>query len=49
MVAGLGAILAVVFGLLWLYFRSRGGYRAVHISDRDEVGRDKTANAQLAY
>jgi fucose permease len=49
MVAGLGAILAVVFGLLWLYFRSRGGYRAVHISDRGEVGRDKTAKAQLAY
>jgi MFS family permease len=49
MVAGLGAILAVVFGLLWLYFRSRGGYRAVHISDRGDVGRDKTANAQLAY
>jgi MFS family permease len=49
MVAGLGAILAVVFGLLWLYFRSRGGYRAVHISDRGDAGRDKTAAAQLAY
>jgi MFS family permease len=49
MVAGLGAILAVVFGLLWLYFRSRGGYRAVHISDRGDVGRDKAAKAQLAY
>jgi MFS family permease len=49
MVAGLGAILALVFGLLWLYFRSRGGYRAVHISDQSGVGRDKTADPQLAY
>ena len=29
MVAALGAILTVIFTGLWLYFRSRGGYRAV--------------------
>ncbi len=34
MVAGLGAILAVIFSLLWAYFRARGGYRAVHISEQ---------------
>ena len=32
MVAILGAILAVVFGGLWLYFRSKGGYRAVELT-----------------
>jgi len=28
-VAALGAILAVIFGGLYIYFRARGGYRAV--------------------
>jgi MFS family permease len=32
MVAILGAILTVIFGALWLYFRSRGGYKAVELS-----------------
>jgi hypothetical protein len=32
MVAVLGAILSVIFSAVWLYFRSRGGYRAVPIS-----------------
>ena len=31
MVAMLGAILAVIFSGVWLYFRARGGYRAVPI------------------
>jgi MFS family permease len=33
MVSYLGAILTVIFGGLWLYFRARGGYRVVHISE----------------
>ena len=33
MVAGVAATLTVVFAGLWLYFRSRGGYRAVSISE----------------
>jgi fucose permease len=33
MVAGLGAILTVIFAALWLHVRARGGYRAVRISD----------------
>jgi MFS family permease len=33
MVAGLGAILTMIFTVLWLYFRSKGGYRAVPISE----------------
>jgi MFS family permease len=32
MVAGLGAILTVIFGGLWLSFKARGGYRVVAIS-----------------
>jgi MFS family permease len=32
MVAGLGAILTVVFGGLFLYFKARGGYRAVQLA-----------------
>jgi MFS family permease len=32
MVAGLGAILTVIFGGLWAYFKARGGYRVVSIS-----------------
>ncbi len=31
LIAWLGAILAVIFGALYLYFRARGGYRAVEI------------------
>lgn len=33
MMSWLGAILTVIFLLLWFYFKSRGGYRAVHISE----------------
>ena len=33
MVGGVAAVLTVVFAGLWLYFRSRGGYRAVSITD----------------
>jgi hypothetical protein len=33
MVAGLGAILTVIFTGLWFYFKSKGGYRAVPISE----------------
>ena len=32
MVAVLAGVLTLVFGGLWLDFRARGGYRAVHIS-----------------
>ena len=32
LVAGLGAILAVIFGGLFLYFKARGGYRAVQLA-----------------
>jgi len=32
LVAGLGAILAVVFGALFIYFKARGGYRAVQLA-----------------
>jgi MFS family permease len=32
MVAVLGAILAVIFGGLFLYFKARGGYRAIDVS-----------------
>ena len=32
LVAALGAGLTIVFGCLWIYFKLRGGYRAVHIS-----------------
>jgi MFS family permease len=35
-VAGLGAILAVIFIGIWVYFRGRGGYRAVPISSAPE-------------
>ena len=31
-VAMLGLILTVIFSCIWLYFRTRGGYKAVHIS-----------------
>jgi fucose permease len=33
MVAGLGAMLTIIFAGLWLYFRAKGGYRAVSISE----------------
>jgi len=32
MVAGLGGILAVIFGGLFLYFKARGGYRAIQLA-----------------
>jgi len=32
LVSVLGVILTVIFTGIWLYFRARGGYRAVHIS-----------------
>jgi fucose permease len=32
MVALLGAVLTLIFGVVWLRFRVHGGYRAVHIS-----------------
>jgi MFS family permease len=35
-VAGLGAILAVIFIGIWVYFRGRGGYRDVPISSAPE-------------
>jgi MFS family permease len=31
MMAVLGAILAVIFGAMWFYFKSRGGYQAVQL------------------
>jgi len=37
MISWLGAILAVIFSGLWLYFRSRGGYRVVRLTG--ETGR----------
>ena len=39
MVAVLGAILAVIFGVLYAWFRARGGYRAV------ELAKSSTASA----
>jgi fucose permease len=42
MVAALGAILTVIFTGLWLYFRSRGGYRAVAITE-EGITRHKVA------
>ena len=42
MVAALGAILTVIFTGLWLYFRSRGGYRAVAITELG-ITRNKVA------
>jgi predicted MFS family arabinose efflux permease len=41
MVAGFGAILTVIFTALWLYFRARGGYRAVAITEGAAI--DKVA------
>ena len=31
-VATLGVMLAVIFTGIWFYFRTRGGYKAVHIT-----------------
>jgi len=39
MMSWLGAILSVVFVGLWAYFRARGGYRAVHISEAVAAGK----------
>jgi MFS family permease len=50
MVAVLGAILTVIFVALWVYFRARGGYRAVAISedvDRRGPGIDHRAPAAV--
>jgi MFS family permease len=45
MVALLGGILAIIFSGVWLYFRTRGGYRAVPISVSATRGRSTaTAN-----
>ena len=33
MVAGLGALLTLIVGGVWIYVRARGGYRAVRITD----------------
>lgn len=33
MVAGVAVVLTLVFAALWLYFRARGGYRAVSITE----------------
>jgi hypothetical protein len=35
MVAGVAAVLTVAFAGLWLYFRARGGYRAIAITEPD--------------
>jgi MFS family permease len=43
MVAGLGAILTVIFTALWFYYRSRGGYRAVAITEGATARADKVA------
>jgi predicted MFS family arabinose efflux permease len=43
MVAALGAILTVIFTGLWLYFRSKGGYRAVAITEGATTRADKVA------
>src|SRR5205823_5485475 len=37
MVAVLGAILAVIFGALFFYFKARGGYRAVELTKGNTV------------
>src|SRR5688572_1876101 len=42
MVAALGAIVAVIFTAVWLYFRARGGYRAVAITEH-AISRNKVA------
>jgi len=34
LVAGLGAILTVVFGAMYMFFKARGGYRAVQLTTR---------------
>jgi hypothetical protein len=39
MVAVLGVILAVIFGVLYAWFKARGGYRAV------ELAKSSTASA----
>jgi fucose permease len=39
MVAGLAVMLTVIFAGLWLYFRARGGYRAVSITETQDLPR----------
>jgi hypothetical protein len=41
MVAALGLILTIIFAAISVYFRSRGGYRAVHITEGASI--DKVA------
>jgi hypothetical protein len=36
-VAGLGAVLGAIFIGIWVYFRSRGGYRVVPIASTAKV------------
>jgi MFS family permease len=43
MVAALGAIVAVIFTGVWLYFQARGGYRAVAITEGATAHADKVA------
>jgi hypothetical protein len=39
LIAGLGVILAVIFGGLYLFFRARGGYRAVNLPAGEMSGK----------
>lgn len=39
MIAGLGVILAVIFGGLYLFFKARGGYRAVNLPAGEMSGK----------
>lgn len=48
-VAALGAILAVIFTALWLYFRSRGGYRAVSIDEVSSPVRPDLAERRPSF
>ena len=43
MVAILGAILAVIFSAIWLYFKARGGYRVIPISSTTNQRRQTAA------
>lgn len=47
MVAVLGVILAIIFSGVWLYFKARGGYRAVPISVTGSVRASATADMTL--
>ena len=43
LVAGLGAIMAVIFSGVWLYFKARGGYRVIPISSTTNQRRQTAA------